>query len=81
MTFQQERYDGRAEDRATVLSLGMRARVPYGFFDHLLTTKEWTPLEPRVLEHKFYAPGVGPVLAITVSGGSGREELLSFHHA
>ena len=81
MSYQQERYDGRAEDRATVLSLGMRAKVPYGFFDHLLITKEWTPLEPSVLEHKFYAPGVGPVLAITVSGGSGREELLRFDHA
>jgi hypothetical protein len=81
MTYRQERYDGRAEDRATVLSLGMRARVPYGFFDHLLTTKEWTPLEPSLLEHKFYAPGVGPVLAITVSGGSGREELLRFDRA
>jgi hypothetical protein len=81
MTSQQERFDGRAEDRSTVLGLGMRARVPYGFFDHLLVTKEWTPLEPNVLEHKFYAPGVGPVLAITVSGGSGREELLRFEHA
>jgi hypothetical protein len=81
MSYQQERYDGRAEDRATVLSLGMRAKVPYGFFDHLLITKEWTPLEPSVLEHKFYARGVGPVLAITVSGGSGREELLRFDRA
>jgi hypothetical protein len=81
MSYQQERFDGRAEDRAAVLGLGMRARVPYGFFDHLLITKEWTPLEPNVLEHKFYAPGVGPVLAITVSGGSGREELLRFERA
>jgi hypothetical protein len=81
MSYQQERFDGRAEDRAAVLGLGMRARVPYGFFDHLLVTKEWTPLEPNVLEHKFYAPGVGPVLAITVSGGSGREELLRFERA
>jgi hypothetical protein len=81
MAYQQERYDGRAQDRATVLGLGMRAKVPYGFFDHLLITKEWTPLEPSVLEHKFYARGVGPVLAITVSGGSGREELLRFDRA
>ena len=81
MAYQQERYDGRAEDRARVLRLGMRAKVPYGFFDDLLITKEWTRLEPGVLEHKFYAPGVGPVLAITVSGGSGREELLRFDRA
>jgi hypothetical protein len=79
--YQQERYDGRAQERARVLRLGMKAKVPYGFFDDLLITKEWTPLEPGVLEHKFYAPGVGPVLAITVSGGSGREELLRFDRA
>ena len=44
----------------------------------VLMTKDWTPLEPKLVEHKFYAQGVGPVLALTVSGGSDREELLSF---
>ena len=38
-------------------------------------TKDTTPLEPDVVEHKFYATGVGPVLAISLSGGGGREEL------
>jgi hypothetical protein len=41
-------------------------------------TKDWTPLEPDLLQQKFYAKGIGPVLAIAVSGGSDREELLSF---
>jgi hypothetical protein len=41
-------------------------------------TKDLNPLEPDLLEHKFYAKGVGPVLAITVSGGASREELVSF---
>jgi hypothetical protein len=31
---------------------------------------------PRVLEYKLYAKGVGMVLAIAVSGGSDREELV-----
>ena len=56
----------------------MRAKVPAGTFDRLLTTQDSTPLEPDLLEHKFYAPGVGPVLAITVKGGSSREELVRF---
>jgi hypothetical protein len=30
------------------------------------------------VEFKFYARGVGPVLAIGVSGGSDREELVRF---
>jgi hypothetical protein len=40
--------------------------------------KDTTPLEPDVVEHKFYANGVGPVLAVAISGGSGREELVRF---
>jgi hypothetical protein len=35
--------------------------VPYGSFDHVLVTKEWTPLEPSYAEHKYYARGVGYV--------------------
>ena len=61
---------------------GSRATVPYGSFDHLVITKESSaPEEPMRVEHEFYARGVGPVLAITVSGGSGREELLRFDGA
>ena len=33
-----------------------------------------------MLEHKFYAQGVGPVLALSVSGGTGREELVELKH-
>ena len=31
-----------------------------------MLTKEWNPLEPKVLEYKLYARGVGTVLALTV---------------
>jgi hypothetical protein len=41
-------------------------------------TKEYTPLQPDVREHKFYARDVGVVLALAISGGSDREELLEF---
>lgn len=78
MTYRQEYYKGEAEDAANVLSVQERAEVPFGRFDHLLMTKDYTPLEPSLLEHKFYAKGVGPVLVVGISGGSGREELLSF---
>ena len=44
----------------------------------VLMTRDTNPLEPDVLEFKFYARGVGPVLAISVSGGSDREELIRF---
>jgi hypothetical protein len=76
ISYRQEYYRGHAEDRAKILSLGEQAEVPFGHFDRVLLTKEWNPLEPKVLEYKLYARGVGPVLALTISGGSDREELL-----
>jgi hypothetical protein len=52
--------------------------VPFGSFDGLLVTKEWTPLEPEAVEEKHYAAGVGLVLETTVRGGSGRVELTDY---
>jgi hypothetical protein len=76
--YRQEHYEGEAEDRARVLSLDDQAEVPAGHYTGVLTTKDWNPLEPAVLEYKLYARGVGLVLAVHVSGGSGREELVSY---
>jgi hypothetical protein len=78
MTYRQEYYAGQAEDNGEILSMNEKATVPFGSFEHVLMTKDSTPLEPNVLEHKFYARGVGPVLTVTVSGGSDREELVRF---
>jgi hypothetical protein len=75
--YQQEYYAGEAEDRGEVLSVDEQATVPFGTFDGLVMTKDTTPLEPKVLEHKYYARGIGPVLAVGVSSRS-REELVSF---
>jgi hypothetical protein len=76
MTYRQEYYEGEAEDAAEVLSLDEQVEVPFGAFDGVLMTKDYTPLEPDILEHKFYARGVGVVLALAISGSSDREELL-----
>jgi hypothetical protein len=78
MTYRQEYYEGEAEDRAEVLGLEEKVEVPTGYYPKTLMTKDLVPLEPKVSEHKFYAEGVGLVLALHVSGGAGREELVSF---
>ena len=79
MTYRQEYYEGEAEDLGEIVALGEQAEAPAGHYTDVLMTRDTNPLEPKVLEFKFYAPGVGPVLATTVSGGSDREELLSFN--
>jgi len=76
LVYRQEYYAGEAEDAAQILSLDEQAQVPFGHFRDALLVKEFTPLQPRVLEYKLYARGVGEVLAIAVSGGSDREELV-----
>jgi hypothetical protein len=81
MTYRQEYYAGEAEDKGEIVSLGEQAEVPAGHFTKVLMTKDLNPLEPKVLEFKFYARGVGPVLAVAVSGSSDREELVSYSEA
>jgi hypothetical protein len=78
LTYRQEFLEGEAEDEGEVISLGRQAEVPFGHFEDVLMTADTNPLEPKVLEFKFYAPDVGPVLAVSVSGGSDREELISY---
>jgi hypothetical protein len=77
-SYRQEHYSGEAEDRARVLSVDEQAEVPAGHFKRVISTKDWTPLQPRVLEYKFYARGIGLVMALDISGGSGREELIHY---
>lgn len=73
-TYRQEYLRGVAEDMAKVASLGETVVVPYGSFDDCLKTKDYTRLDPGVVEYKFYAPGVGQVLTLE---GDVREELVS----
>jgi hypothetical protein len=74
-TFQQEFQRGVAEDFFTVLTLKASVKVPYGTFGrsalrrNVLVTKEWTPLEPKIRDHKVYVRGIGEVKEITVKGG------------
>jgi hypothetical protein len=42
-----------------------------------LLTKEWTPLEPGTLDHKYYVRGIGNVKEVTVKGPLERSELVS----
>jgi hypothetical protein len=80
LDYRQEYYAGHAEDRASVVSRREQVEVPYGYFGPgaVVMTRDVNPLEPKVLEFKFFARGIGPVLAIGVSGGSDREELVAY---
>ncbi len=59
--YQQEVAPGVALDRSQVLSVTASLRVPAGNFRNLLKIRETTPLEPGVVEFKFYARGIGVI--------------------
>ena len=75
----QEYYRGHAEDHFAVVSLRARVSVPYTTSNRALLTKEWTPLEPGTLDHKYYVRGIGNVKEVTVKGPLERSELVSVH--
>jgi len=76
-SYRQEYYHGEAEDMALVLSLSESVTVLYGSYNNCLQTEEWTPLEPGVSEHKLYAPGIGLLREVAITGEAGYVELIS----
>jgi hypothetical protein len=73
--YRQEFLIGDAEDVAAAVGANSSAVVPYGSFDHCLETEEFSALDVGVIEHKFYAPGVGLVLETDINTGE-RTELI-----
>jgi hypothetical protein len=74
--YRQEYYEGEAEDMAEVRETDSSVTVSAGKFDDVVIIREWNPLEPDVIEDKYYAPGLGVVLEVKIQGGDGRVELL-----
>lgn len=65
----QEYDPGEAEDMGEVMRVGETMTVPFGSFADVVQTKDWTPLESKALEYKFYAPGVGLIKELDVNSG------------
>jgi hypothetical protein len=79
--YRQEYLKGEAEDNGEVLATNQLVEVPTGRYRDALLTRDTTSLEPTVVEYKLYAPGIGPVLALDISGGAAREELVKIDKA
>ena len=79
-SYQTEYYEGVAEDRIDILALDERVNVPYGDMTGCLKTKDYTPLEPGVLEYKYHCPELGfTVLEVALEDGE-RVELISVEY-
>jgi hypothetical protein len=74
-TFEQERAPRIAEDRSTVLAVGIRLRTPAGVFRGCIKTRDFAPLD-RLTETKYYCPRVG--LARQLDRRGGKIEVVRF---
>jgi len=78
--YRQEFFPGHALDRARVVRLDGRLRVPFGRFGRLLVTNERSPLDRGQVERKWYAAGVGEIAERVVKGPNEHFELVSATH-
>ena len=76
--YRQEFLVGEAEDMMEIIGTGKSLTVPAGRYDDVLTTRDWSPLEPEVIEEKQYARGIGKVREDKVAGGQGFVQLIAF---
>jgi hypothetical protein len=75
--YRQEWFLGEAEDIGEVLSVTGTESVPAASCTgNCLVTADTLPFEPDVVEHKYYAPGIGVILEIDIDSGE-RVELIS----
>jgi hypothetical protein len=79
LSYREEYSKGVAEDQSRILAINAQAQVHAGHYENVVLAEDFSPIEPDVSELKFYAKGSGQaVLAIDVSGGSDREELITY---
>ena len=71
--YYQEYYAGEAEDKGRVLSVAESVTVPFGSFENVVKTFDFSAIDPGLQEYKFYVGGVGFIKEINVKTG---EELV-----
>jgi hypothetical protein len=78
VALRNEYLKGEAEDLIRIERLGVTAAVLSGSTAETVVTTDWTPLEPKVIEQKVYAKGIGRVSDRKIRGTSGDSTLVSF---
>jgi hypothetical protein len=76
--FNQEYRPGVAEDKGKVLAVGETVTVKAGTYKGTVRIRDTNPLDPTLVQHKWYAPGVGVVKSVrTGSSHTETSELIS----
>ncbi|HEV2536628.1 MAG TPA: hypothetical protein VGU21_03860 [Streptosporangiaceae bacterium] len=77
--YRQECQQGVAEDMAWTVIKGGSLQLPFKTAHGILTSLEFSRIEPSVIDLKVYAPGLGIVLEQAVSGPKEVAKLVSVH--
>ena len=76
--YRQEYLKGEAEDLAEITAVNDSRTVDGKPYDKVVVTKEWTPLDAKIVEAKWYAPGLGVIEEGTLKGGNETSTLVSY---
>jgi hypothetical protein len=77
LAYRQEYYAGHAEDQAKIVSVSETVNIGYGSFERVLITEDSSRLDRNLVEHKYYAAGIGLVLEKNIKGPQETLELVS----
>jgi hypothetical protein len=75
--YRQEFAKNLAEDMGRVVATNQSVCVPFKCFTDATLIEETTPLDPGVIEHKYYAPGVGLIRSLNVQGDPEESNLVA----
>jgi hypothetical protein len=75
--YRQEFLVGQAEDTAWIVNRGGSLKLLFTVVHNVVTSLEFTVLEPTVLDKKIYAPGLGIVMEVAALGPKETATLVS----
>jgi hypothetical protein len=80
-SYREEYQKGVAEDRGRIIRVGETRATPTDSFNDVVVVAERTRLEPKIVEHKEYAPGIGLITENVVKGADEKSHLARIERA
>lgn len=80
-SYRQEYQKGVAEDRGRIIRVGETRTTPTDSYHDVVVVAERTRLEPTIVEHKEYAPGIGLITENVIKGADEKSHLARIERA
>jgi len=80
-SYREEYQKGVAEDRGRIIRVGETRTTPTDSYNDVVVVAERTRLEPKIVEHKEYAPGIGLITENVIKGADEKSHLARIDRA